>query len=116
MDLYPPTTVVPTTPLPEQVDQLNLRCTNSTIGGGAILRCRWWKGDRHQPQHAGRDADGRGMVQNRDWRRRRRQRRQDDDGAEGDGGGGGNGERDDPEGRQCWVPPRAGEPHDMGGW
>ena len=36
-------------------------------------------------------------------------------GAEGDGSGGGNGDRDDPEGRQCWVPPRAGEPHDMGG-
>lgn len=36
-------------------------------------------------------------------------------GAEGNGGGGGNGDRDDPEGRQCWVPPWAGEPHDMGG-
>ncbi len=35
-------------------------------------------------------------------------------GAEGDSGGGGNGDRDDPEGRQCWVPPRAGKPHDMG--
>jgi len=36
-------------------------------------------------------------------------------GAEGNGGGGGNGDCDDPKGRQCWVPPRAGEPHDMGG-
>jgi len=34
----------------------------------------------------------------------------------GGGGGGGNGDRDNPEGRQCWVPPWAGEPHDMGGW
>jgi len=39
----------------------------------------------------------------------------------GGGGGGGkmtmaqNGNRNDPKGRQYWVPPRAGEPHDMGG-
>ena len=49
MDLYPPTTVVQTISLPEQVDQLNQRCTNFMIGGGAILHCQWWKGDCHQP-------------------------------------------------------------------
>jgi hypothetical protein len=36
-------------------------------------------------------------------------------GAEGNGGGGSNGDRDDPKGRQCWVPPRAGKPYYMGG-
>jgi hypothetical protein len=49
MDLYPPTTVVQTILLLEQVDQLNQRCTNLTIGGGEILHCGWWKGDHHQP-------------------------------------------------------------------
>ncbi len=114
MDLYPPTTVVPTIPLLEQVDQLNLNAPilrlvgeqSSIPGGGreiatshnmrAVMRmAAAWYGTG-----IGGSGGGSGKTTT---------------GAEGDGSGGGNGDRDDPEGRQCWVPPRAGEPHDMGG-